>query len=74
MKAFGTCSSHLMAVGVFLGSITFMHFISPCSNTMEQKNVSSVFYTTVMPVLNPLIYNLRNKDVKNALRKLLGEK
>jgi len=63
-----------MAVGVFLGSITFMHFSSPCSNTMEQENVSSVFYTTVIPVLNPLIYNLRNKDVKNALRKLLGEK
>uniref|UniRef100_A0A8D2D0Q9 Olfactory receptor n=1 Tax=Sciurus vulgaris TaxID=55149 RepID=A0A8D2D0Q9_SCIVU len=63
-KAFGTCSSHLMAVGIFFGSITFMYFKPPSSNTMDQEKVSSVFYTTVIPMLNPLIYSLRNKDVK----------
>ncbi|XP_020725702.2 olfactory receptor 8D2-like [Odocoileus virginianus] len=73
-KAFGTCSSHLMAVVIFFGSITFMYFKSPSSNTMEQEKVSSIFYTTMIPMLNLLIYNLRNKDVKNALRKVLGGK
>ncbi|XP_005069426.1 olfactory receptor 8D1-like [Mesocricetus auratus] len=72
-KAFGTCSSHLMAVGIFFGSITFMYFKPSSSNTLEQEKVSSVFYTTVIPLLNPLIYSLRNKDVKKALgRFLLG--
>uniref|UniRef100_A0A8I3NIX8 Olfactory receptor n=2 Tax=Canis lupus TaxID=9612 RepID=A0A8I3NIX8_CANLF len=71
-KAFGTCSSHIMAVGIFFGSITFMYFKPPSSNTMEEEKVSSVFYTTVIPMLNPMIYSLRNKDVKNALRKVVG--
>ncbi|XP_069324870.1 olfactory receptor 8D1 [Eulemur rufifrons] len=70
-KAFGTCSSHLMAVGIFFGSITFMYFKPPSSNSLDQEKVSSVFYTTVIPMLNPLIYSLRNKDVKKALRKVL---
>lgn len=69
-KAFGTCSSHLMVVGIFFGSITFMYFKPPSSNSLEQEKVSSVFYTTVIPMLNPLIYSLRNKDVKKALRKV----
>ncbi|XP_021028794.1 olfactory receptor 8D1 [Mus caroli] len=71
-KAFGTCSSHLMAVGIFFGSITFMYFKPPSSNSLEQEKVSSVFYTTVIPMLNPLIYSLRNKDVKKALGKFLA--
>uniref|UniRef100_A0A8D2CZW8 G-protein coupled receptors family 1 profile domain-containing protein n=1 Tax=Sciurus vulgaris TaxID=55149 RepID=A0A8D2CZW8_SCIVU len=72
-KAFGTCSSHLMAVGIFFGSITFMYFKPPSSNSLDQEKVSSVFYTTVIPLLNPLIYSLRNKDVKKAMRKdLMG--
>ncbi|PNJ75398.1 OR8D2 isoform 1 [Pongo abelii] len=71
-KAFGTCSSHLLAVGIFFGSITFMYFKPPSSNTMEKEKVSSVFYTTIIPMLNPLIYSMRNKDVKNALRKMTG--
>ncbi|GAB1294067.1 Olfactory receptor [Apodemus speciosus] len=66
-KAFGTCSSHLMAVGIFFGSITFMYFKPSSSNSLEQEKVSSVFYTTVIPMLNPLIYSLRNKDVKRTL-------
>ncbi|XP_073913022.1 olfactory receptor 8D2-like isoform X2 [Castor canadensis] len=59
-KAFRTCSSHLMAVGIFFGSITFMYFRPPSSNSLDQEKVSSVFYTTVIPMLNPLIYSLRN--------------
>ena len=48
-KVFGTCSSHLMAMGIFFGSITFMYFQPPSSNTLEEEKVSSVFYTTVIP-------------------------
>uniref|UniRef100_A0A8C9P5Z7 Olfactory receptor n=1 Tax=Spermophilus dauricus TaxID=99837 RepID=A0A8C9P5Z7_SPEDA len=70
-KDFGTCSSHLIAVGIFIGSITFMYFKPPSSNSLDQEKVSSVFYTTMIPMLNPLIYSLRNKDVKKALRKVL---
>nr|XP_026236683.1 LOW QUALITY PROTEIN: olfactory receptor 8D1-like [Urocitellus parryii] len=71
-KAFGTCSSLLIAVGIFTGSITFMYFKPPSSNSLDQDKVSSVFHTTVIPMLNPLIYSLRNKDVKKALRKVLS--
>ncbi|KAK7811349.1 hypothetical protein U0070_002282 [Myodes glareolus] len=71
-KAFGTCSSHILAVGIFFGSITFMYFKPPSSNNMEEEKVSSVFYTTVIPMLNPLIYSLRNKDVKNTLKKVVS--
>uniref|UniRef100_A0A8D2JKU2 G-protein coupled receptors family 1 profile domain-containing protein n=1 Tax=Sciurus vulgaris TaxID=55149 RepID=A0A8D2JKU2_SCIVU len=67
-KAFSTCSSHLAAVGIFYGSIIFMYF-KPASSDPTQEKVASVFYTTVIPMLNPLIYSLRNKDVKEALKK-----
>ncbi|XP_036049741.1 olfactory receptor 8D1-like [Onychomys torridus] len=70
-KAFGTCSSHLMAVGIFFGSITFMYLKPSSSTSLEQEKVSSVFYTIVIPMLNPLIYSLRNKDVKKALGRFL---
>ncbi|XP_032767221.1 olfactory receptor 8D2-like [Rattus rattus] len=70
-KAFSTCSSHLAAVGVFYGSIIFMYFKPSTSDTTQEK-VASVFYTTVIPMLNPLIYSLRNKDVKEAIKKAVN--
>ncbi|XP_004604825.1 putative olfactory receptor 8G3 [Sorex araneus] len=70
-KAFSTCSSHVMAVMIFYGSTTFMYLQPPSVSSMDQGKVSSVFYTVVVPMLNPLIYSLRNKDVKLALWKLL---
>ncbi|XP_075383981.1 olfactory receptor 8A1-like isoform X1 [Tenrec ecaudatus] len=73
-KAFGTCGSHLTAVGIFYGSITFMYFKPEASSSMTQEKVASVFYTTVIPMLNPLIYSLRNRDVKTVLEKVLGMK
>ncbi|XP_007520762.2 olfactory receptor 8A1-like [Erinaceus europaeus] len=73
-KAFGTCGSHFTAVGIFYGSITFMYFKpSSGSSNLVQERVSSVFYTTVIPMLNPLIYSLRNKDVKNELGRMMGK-
>ncbi|KAL1782530.1 olfactory receptor 15 [Sigmodon hispidus] len=69
-KAFSTCSSHIAAVTVFFGSAAFMYLQPSSVSSMDQGKVSSVFYTIVVPMLNPVIYSLRNKDVKIALRKL----
>ncbi|XP_076968103.1 olfactory receptor 8D4-like [Tamandua tetradactyla] len=73
-KAFNTCSSHLTAVLIFYGSLMFMYLKPTSSSSVTQEKVSSVFYTTVIPMLNPLIYSLRNREVQNALRKLLRRK
>ncbi|XP_029416253.1 olfactory receptor 150 [Nannospalax galili] len=73
-KAFSTCSSHFSAVAVFFGSLAFM-YLQPFSVSSKDKDkVSSVFYTTVVPLLNPMIYSLRNRDVKLALSKLFQKK
>ncbi|KAM9038935.1 olfactory receptor 8G3-like isoform 2-T3 [Sarcophilus harrisii] len=68
-KAFSTCASHLASVAVLYGSIIFMYCQPASTSNITQQKVSSVIYTTVIPMLNPWIYSLRNKDVKNALRK-----
>ncbi|XP_074049006.1 olfactory receptor 2G6-like [Macrotis lagotis] len=73
-KAFGTCSSHLVVVIIFYGTITFMYLQPAKSRSKDQGKFISLFYTVVTPLLNPLIYTLRNKDVKGALRKLIPEK
>ncbi|XP_031813090.1 olfactory receptor 150-like, partial [Sarcophilus harrisii] len=70
-KAFSTCSSHIAAVGVFYGSAAFMYLQPSSVSSMDQGKVSSVFYTIIVPMLNPLIYSLRNKDVKIALKKVI---
>ncbi|XP_030188634.1 olfactory receptor 8B12-like [Lynx canadensis] len=71
-KAFSTCSSHIIAVSLFFGSGAFMYLKSPSISPLDQGKVSSLFYTIVVPMFNPLIYSLRNKDVKVALRKTVG--
>uniref|UniRef100_A0A2K5BY50 Olfactory receptor n=1 Tax=Aotus nancymaae TaxID=37293 RepID=A0A2K5BY50_AOTNA len=73
-KAFSTCSSHVSAVAVFFGSAAFMYLQPSSVSSMDQGKVSSVFYTSVVPMLNPLIYSLRNKDVKFAMKKILDSK
>ncbi|XP_028611611.1 olfactory receptor 146 [Grammomys surdaster] len=70
-KAFSTCSSHISAVAVFFGSAAFMYLNPSSSSSMDGGKVSSVFYTIIVPMLNPMIYSLRNKDVKIALKKLI---
>uniref|UniRef100_A0A673V0J6 Olfactory receptor n=2 Tax=Suricata suricatta TaxID=37032 RepID=A0A673V0J6_SURSU len=70
-KAFSTCSSHISAVAVFFGSAAFMYLQPSSVSSMDQGKVFSVFYTIIVPMLNPLIYSLQNKDVKFALKKLL---
>ncbi|XP_012884490.1 PREDICTED: olfactory receptor 1013 [Dipodomys ordii] len=71
LKAFSTCGSHLTAVTLYFGSILFIYSRPSTSYTLERDKVVSVFYTVVIPMLNPLIYSLRNQDVKEALRKML---
>ena len=71
-KAFSTCSSHIIAVSLFFGSGAFMYLKPPSILPLDQGKVSSLFYTIVVPMFNPLIYSLRNKDVKVALRKTVG--
>ncbi|CAH6861977.1 olfactory receptor 8B3 [Phodopus roborovskii] len=70
-KAFSTCSSHIIAVSLFFGSGAFMYFKPSSAISIDVAKISSVFYTNVVPMMNPLIYSLRNKDVKVALRKTL---
>ncbi|XP_076780612.1 olfactory receptor 8B3-like [Arvicanthis niloticus] len=71
-KAFSTCSSHIIAVSLFFGSGAFVCFKPSSPGFMEGAKISSVFYTNVVPMMNPLIYSLKNKDVKIALRKTLA--
>ncbi|KAM4845201.1 olfactory receptor 9I1-like [Thomomys bottae] len=69
-KTFSTCASHLTAVALFYGTLTFMYIRSGSGTSLEEDKIVSVLYTVVIPLLNPLIYSLRNKDVKAAFRKV----
>ncbi|XP_069819508.1 olfactory receptor 6F1-like [Dendropsophus ebraccatus] len=70
-KAFSTCSAHLTVVLIFYGAMIFM-YVTPNSVKSEELNkISSLLYTVVTPFMNPFIYTLRNKDVKQALYKAI---
>ena len=69
-KALSTCASHLTAVSIFYGTIIFMYLQPSSSHSMDTDKIASVFYTMVIPMLNPLVYSLRNKEVKNAFKKV----
>ncbi|XP_051820154.1 olfactory receptor 472-like [Antechinus flavipes] len=73
-KAFSTCTSHLTAVTLYYGTITFIYVMPESSYSTNENKVVSVFYTVMIPMLNPLIYSLRNNEVKGALRKLMSRK
>ncbi|XP_026342825.1 olfactory receptor-like protein OLF2 [Ursus arctos] len=73
-KAFSTCTSHLTAVAIFQGTLLFMYFRPSSSYSLDQDKIISLFYSLVIPMLNPLIYSLRNKDVKEALKNLKSKK
>ncbi|XP_075399358.1 olfactory receptor 2T29-like [Tenrec ecaudatus] len=70
-KAFTTCSSHMTVVTLFYGAAIYTYMIPSSYHTPEKDMVVSFFYTILTPVLNPLIYSLRNKDVTGALKKML---
>ncbi|XP_074076764.1 olfactory receptor 2W3-like [Macrotis lagotis] len=71
-KAMNTCSSHLIVVSLFYGNIIYMYMQPGNSASQDQGKFLTLFYNIVTPLLNPLIYTLRNKEVKGALKRLLG--
>ncbi|KAM4835573.1 olfactory receptor 2B6-like [Thomomys bottae] len=70
-KAFGTCSTHLIIVSLFYGPAISMYLQPPSSISRDQPKFMALFYGVVIPTLNPFIYTLRNKDVKEALGNLV---
>jgi olfactory receptor len=70
-KALSTCTSHLTVVGLFYGTAIFMYMRPQSKSSRAGGKVIAVFYTVVTPILNPLIYSLRNQDVKGALRRAI---
>ncbi|XP_004697287.1 olfactory receptor 2T27-like [Echinops telfairi] len=70
-KTLATCSSHMTVVSLFYGAAISKYLLPKFYHSPEQDMVVSVFYTILTPMLNPLIYSLRNKDVARALRKVL---
>ncbi|XP_049718137.1 olfactory receptor 5D18-like [Elephas maximus indicus] len=69
-KAFSTCASHLTAITIFHGTILFLYCVHNSKNSRHTVKVASVFYTVVIPMLNPSIDSLRNKDVKNTISEI----
>ncbi|XP_055151262.1 olfactory receptor 9I1-like [Symphalangus syndactylus] len=72
-KTFSTCTSHLTTVVLFFGTLAFMYQRSNSEKCSEEDRIVSVFYTVIIPMLNPLIYSLRNKDIKATFRKVIGK-
>ena len=73
-KAFSTCGSHLTVVTMFYGTLFWMYLRPPSEASVEQTKTAAVFYIFLSPMLNPLIYSLRNKDVKKAIRRVIQAK
>ncbi|XP_069420380.1 putative olfactory receptor 2B8 [Ovis canadensis] len=70
-KAFGTCGSHLTVVSLFFGTAIYVYFQPSSNSSQDQDKFMSLFYTVIIPMTNPLIYTLRNRDVKGAMKKVL---
>ncbi|XP_024073902.1 olfactory receptor 10A4-like [Terrapene carolina triunguis] len=73
-KTFSTCSSHLIVVTLFFGSSIVMYLRPKSRYSLNTDKLLSLFYSVVSPMLNPLIYSLRNKEVKEALRRVMARK
>ncbi|KAM9606169.1 olfactory receptor 9G19-like [Morphnus guianensis] len=70
-KAFSTCAAHLTTVTLYYGSILFIYAQPRSTYVLQRDKVVSVFYTVMIPMLNPFIYSLRNQEVKEALKRLV---
>ncbi|XP_047373656.1 olfactory receptor 5B3-like [Sciurus carolinensis] len=73
-KAISTCASHFSAVSVFYGTLIFVYIQPSSSHSENTDKIASVFYSMVIPMLNPVIYSLRNKEVKTAFLRVLVER
>ncbi|KAM6202587.1 olfactory receptor 11G2-like [Rhynchocyon petersi] len=71
-KAFSTCASHLAVVALFFGSIMVMYVSPGSGHPVEVQKMVTLFYSVITPLCNPLIYSLRNKEMKAAVRKVFG--
>ncbi|XP_037377220.1 olfactory receptor 5B12-like [Talpa occidentalis] len=72
-KALSTCASHLTAISIFYGTSLFMYLESNSSHSMGSDKMASMFYAIIIPMLNPLVYSLRNKEVKSAFKRTVGK-
>ncbi|KAG9470883.1 hypothetical protein GDO78_016454 [Eleutherodactylus coqui] len=73
-KAFSSCSSHILTVLLFYGPFSFMYLKPESEHSKEQDKILSMFYVALVPMLNPFVYSLRNKDVLGAIRKVTQKK
>uniref|UniRef100_A0A8D1DIU5 Olfactory receptor n=1 Tax=Sus scrofa TaxID=9823 RepID=A0A8D1DIU5_PIG len=73
-KTFSTCTSHITVVSLFYGTVFFMYAQPGAISSPEKSKIIAVFYTLIIPMLNPLIYSLRNREVKNAVKRIVLRK
>ncbi|XP_012610465.3 olfactory receptor 9S13-like [Microcebus murinus] len=73
-KTFSTCGSHMVVVSLFYGTVFFMYAQPGAISSPEKSKIVALFYTLIIPMLNPLIYSLRNREVKNALKRIMMRK
>lgn len=73
-RTFSTCGSHIAVVSLFYGAVFFMYAQPGAISSPEKNKVVAVLYTLIIPMLNPLIYSLRNRDVKDAVKRILHSK
>ena len=73
-KAFSTCASHLMAMSLFYGTVIFTYLGTSSSYPQEKAKILSVFYTLLLPILNLLIYSVRNTEAKEAMKRIIKRK
>lgn len=71
-KAFSTCASHLVIIILFFGSVMVMYVSSGSGHPVKMQKIVTLFYSVITPLCNPVIYSLRNKEMKAALRKVFG--
>nr|DBA32783.1 TPA: hypothetical protein GDO54_000547 [Pyxicephalus adspersus] len=72
-KAFSTCASHLTCVSIFYGTVIFTYLRPPSEYMQDNDKAIAVCYTVVIPMLNPIIYSLRNREVKKAITKIVNK-
>ncbi|OCT85726.1 hypothetical protein XELAEV_18023897mg [Xenopus laevis] len=70
IKTLSTCTSHLTVVFIFYGTLLFNYFRPTSDYQLSEDKIVSVFYTVITPILNPIIYSLRNKEIKKALKRI----
>ncbi|XP_016041505.1 olfactory receptor 9S13-like [Erinaceus europaeus] len=73
-KTFSTCGSHVAVVSIFYGTVFFMYAQPGAISSPQEDKIVAVLYTLVIPMLNPLIYSMRNRDVKDSVKRILCKK